>query len=121
MSEHVTVDPLEPFIRAIELGCIDFAIYDGKHGELKPDLVGKPMLVCEKEHEGEHVKGVCLPSDSPRLNRWAAAVCAEWWTLNGFAAYEASKLNRASHAEAQRVVLEMIDLCRAFGRKHGGQ
>jgi hypothetical protein len=70
------MDDLECFRRAAELGCKDFLA--DKHGTVWFQLPTGALL------QGLH--SVLLPaekmaqaSDWKRLNRYAAAVCAEWW------------------------------------------
>lgn len=95
-------DELECFRRAAELGCPDIVICGQAE---RAELLGRPMLIASSK-PGEDILGCCLPSDSPRINRYAAAVCAEWWRVR----WNDNPLEDFA---------SMIYFCRAFGRKYG--
>lgn len=102
-------DELECFRRAAELGCTDFVLLKHDHGI---DVFFYLIEAVQSES--------CLQAELPstnefigkRLNRYAAAVCAEWWyrqTLEhghkGFGVW--NHCNR------------MMEEARSFGLKYG--
>jgi hypothetical protein len=103
------VDPLEPFRRAGELGCKRFQAGAKVFFNL-------PLLFnTQKPRWGFQM--IKLPSESVEVNEDAAAVCAEWWATQTVPVVHDPRFQQKHLMEKQ----EMIDLCRAFGRKHGGQ
>jgi len=95
------MDELECFRKAAELGCPDFRL--GHYCFLAPDP------------ESEHPYTIKLPDDDPRMNRVAAAVCAEWWSTKDGVEVQSMSLQRKYEKER----MEMIEQARAFGKKYG--
>lgn len=87
-------DELECFKKCAELGCPDFTLH------------GRDILLFTYCGIWE-----LLPNNVPRINRYAAAVCAEWW-------YSRS-IQKCDQIDERRYCLDMIDLARAFASKHG--
>ena len=100
------MDELECFRKAAELGCPDFRF----------NLVNSE--VCFESDSDHHV---VLPAivgplpwnmDVKRINRYAAAVCADWWRdhADGLPMFDQAK---------QDFCIRMINAARAFGKKYG--
>ena len=108
-------DLLEPFRRAAELGSEDFYIC-GKDLTFRANFGIDIDLPCVTEGE---------PSNK-RINRYAAAVCECWWREHEKEntpdeCYQHLDCVRDATSEIRKDAQRMIDLCREFGRKHGGQ
>lgn len=87
------VDELEPFRKAAELGCPDFRWNEN---------IGLPEFDIFESWQA-------LPMDGEeKVNRYASAVCAEWWWQRGA-------------DDANSGYLEHMQAARAFGRKYGAQ
>ena len=98
-------DELVCFRRAAELGCSDFYTY----GTMNPNGAGFRVFSAERDIDVL----VNLPYSHAPINRYAAAVCAEWW---------ADRARNAGMDNTKRYDSEMFQLlARAFGKKYGGE
>lgn len=97
-------DELEPFRLAAELGCPDFKIVTGLVHFITPRN-SSYSLPCSELH-GDPVLW-------KRVNRCAAAVCAEWWQR------EYTRYPQDADDDLADDCQLMIDQARAFGRKYG--
>lgn len=109
MSEEL----LEPFRKAAELGCKWFSAY----------TAWRTNNVVEFRYRGSFE----LPTTHEETNQVAAAVCAEWWHERYMAgSVRLQRWGSGPVEEYAKLVKDtgecprMIDLCRAFGQKHGG-
>lgn len=98
MSEKEAKELVSPMRRASELGCVDFDMRNGQPLAFKtPDVNGNPILWM-------------LPS-MPVINRYAAAVCAEWWHKRSWEA--------ADKVQERYMCEQYASQARAFGAKYG--
>lgn len=101
-------DELECFRKAAELGCIDIG-----HNKCSGAVY---LWQREQDQVAEKIKygnaTYSLPHPEPRINRYAAAVCAEWWRR--FSEQPPYTLGRLADCE------QMIEQARAFGKRYGG-
>lgn len=104
-------DELEPFRKAAELGCPDFFLSEHKSVWLRQaEWISGYMM-----DEAQKYTLPCLESN--RINRYAAAVCAEWWHerceqmvwQDGF-----------EPDEVFEQACKLTESARAFGKKYGG-
>jgi hypothetical protein len=102
-------EELEPFIRAAELGCKDFEIEGGVQKRVFFWLSDSASYWLPSAFESSAM--------NERINRYAAAVCAEWWATQTVPVVHDPRFQQKHLMEKQ----QMIELCRAFARKHGGQ
>lgn len=101
-------DELECFRKAAELGCPDFKVASCGH------------VSFDFTHPMERTLYVSMPSDK-RINRYAAAVCAEWWHQREESIEKDSDgAAKWPHHTAWTIAIEMRDAARAFGKKYGG-
>lgn len=101
-------DELECFRKAVELGCLDFKLQ-----------LNTILFRYRKDFTPLHVKfEIDDGEESKRINRYAAAVCAEWW-------HEQSADPNKDVKNDEELIgftlqcLSMIDAARAFGKKYG--
>jgi len=88
---------------AAALGCEDFS-----------KMCGFSMPFANIGLNDHYAAMYLLPTDSKRINRYAAAVCAEWWQKYNYPAV------RSIHPDFTFAkVASMIEQAREFGHKYG--
>ena len=112
------IDLLEPMRRAAELGCEDLTA-------IPTVALAMPFANITRPDDVRYQMWCNLPSSSHRINRYAACRCECWWREyekenTPDECYQHLDCVRDATSKIREETRRMIDLCREFARKHGG-